>query len=42
MTVVAVDVPCVVSSIGGLLFDRRLAGWDVTVLLDGVCVTSAR
>ena len=33
MTVVAASVTDVVASVGGLLFDRRSAGWDVTVLL---------
>ena len=33
MTVVATSVADVVASVGGFLFDRRSAGWDVTVLL---------
>lgn len=32
--VVATDVADVVTSIGGLIFDRAMAGWDVTVAVD--------
>jgi hypothetical protein len=33
--VVATNVAEVVTSIGGLIFDRAMAGWDVTVTVDG-------
>ena len=33
--VVATNVAEVVTSIGGLIFDRAMAGWDVTVGVDG-------
>jgi hypothetical protein len=33
--VVATNVADVVMSIGGLIFDRAMAGWDVTVAVDG-------
>jgi hypothetical protein len=33
--VVATNVADVVTSIGGLIFDRTMAGWDVTVAVDG-------
>ena len=33
--VVATNVADVVTSIGGLIFDRAMAGWDVTVAVDG-------
>jgi len=33
--VVATSVADVVTSIGGLIFDRAMAGWDVTVAVDG-------
>jgi hypothetical protein len=33
--VVATNIADVVSSIGGLIFDRAMAGWDVTVAVDG-------
>ncbi|MGH3676272.1 MAG: hypothetical protein ACRDU5_11155 [Mycobacterium sp.] len=33
MTVIASSVADVVASVGGLLFDRRMAGWTVDVLL---------
>jgi hypothetical protein len=33
--VVATNVADVVTSIGGLIFDRAMAGWDVTVTVDG-------
>lgn len=33
--VVATNVVDVVTSIGGLIFDRAMAGWDVTVAVDG-------
>ncbi|HEY9303742.1 MAG TPA: hypothetical protein VIO95_05580, partial [Mycobacterium sp.] len=33
--VVATTVADVVTSIGGLIFDRAMAGWDVTVAVDG-------
>jgi len=34
--VVATNIADVVTSIGGLIFDRAMAGWDVTVAVDGV------
>jgi hypothetical protein len=33
MTVIASDVVDVVASVGGLLYDRRMAGWTVDVLV---------
>jgi hypothetical protein len=33
--VVATNIADVVTSIGGLIFDRAMAGWDVTVAVDG-------
>ena len=33
--VVATNIADVVTSIGGLIFDRAMAGWDVTVTVDG-------
>lgn len=33
--VVATNVADLVTSIGGLIFDRAMAGWDVTVSVDG-------
>lgn len=33
--VVATNIADVVTSIGGLIVDRAMAGWDVTVALDG-------
>ncbi len=33
--VVATNIADVVMSIGGLIFDRAMAGWDVTVAADG-------
>jgi hypothetical protein len=33
--VVATSIADVVTSIGGLIFDRAMAGWDVTVAVDG-------
>ena len=33
--VVAAGVADVVTSIGGLIFDRAMAGWDVSVVVDG-------
>jgi hypothetical protein len=33
--VVATNVADLVTSIGGLIFDRAMAGWDVTVAVDG-------
>jgi hypothetical protein len=33
--VVATNIADVVTSIGGLIFDRAMAGWDVTVAIDG-------
>ena len=33
--VLATNVADVVTSIGGLIFDRAIAGWDVTVAVDG-------
>ena len=33
--VVATNIAEVVTSIGGLIFDRAMAGWDVTVAVDG-------
>jgi hypothetical protein len=33
--VVATTIADVVTSIGGLIFDRAMAGWDVTVAVDG-------
>ena len=33
--VVATNIADVVMSIGGLIFDRAMAGWDVTVAVDG-------
>ncbi len=33
--VVATNVADVVTSIGGLIFDRAMAGWDVTIAVDG-------
>jgi hypothetical protein len=33
--VVGTNVADVVTSIGGLIFDRAMAGWDVTVAVDG-------
>jgi len=35
LNVIAANVPDVVASIGGWLFDRNAAGWDVNVLLHG-------
>ncbi len=32
---VATNIADVVTSIGGLIFDRAMAGWDVTVAVDG-------
>ncbi|MFZ0715365.1 hypothetical protein [Mycobacterium sp.] len=33
--VVAADIADAVMSIGGLIFDRAMAGWDVSVVVDG-------
>ena len=33
--VVATNIADVVTSLGGLIFDRAMAGWDVTVAVDG-------
>jgi hypothetical protein len=33
--VVAANIADVVTSLGGLIFDRAMAGWDVTVAVDG-------
>jgi hypothetical protein len=33
--VVAANIADVVTSVGGLIFDRAMAGWDVTVAVDG-------
>jgi hypothetical protein len=33
--VVATNIADLVTSIGGLIFDRAMAGWDVTVVVDG-------
>jgi hypothetical protein len=33
MTVIASDVADVVASVGGMLYDRRMAGWTVDVLV---------
>jgi hypothetical protein len=33
--VVATNVADAVTSIGGLIFDRAMAGWDVTIAVDG-------
>ncbi|BBX46181.1 hypothetical protein GCM10009641_47680 [Mycobacterium cookii] len=33
--VVAADIADAVTSIGGLIFDRAMAGWDVSVVVDG-------
>jgi hypothetical protein len=33
--VVAANIPDAVMSIGGLIFDRAMAGWDVSVVIDG-------
>ncbi len=50
--VVATNIADVVTSIGGLIFDRAMAGWDVTVAVDGdsrgaiddraICILGAR
>ena len=34
--VVAANITDVVMSIGGLIFDRAMAGWDVSIVLDGL------
>ena len=33
--IVATNIADVVTSLGGLIFDRAMAGWDVTVAVDG-------
>jgi len=33
--VVATTIADVVAAIGGLIFDRAMAGWDITVAVDG-------
>jgi hypothetical protein len=40
--VVAANIADVVASIGGLIFDRAMAGWDVTVAVDGAAAVDDR
>ncbi len=40
--VVAANVPDAVRSIGGLIFDRAMAGWEVSVVIDGDTVVDDR